>query len=163
MRVCRVNHRNAVTAARCPYCRAKTGVLSTFLASVLPVPANPKPAEATQTFEYYDNGSVRREAHFRGLERHCDDGPAVVWYHVDGSVERETYFRDDLEVSKEEALRHHLATLYPEMPADNTAAVEWLEPHVRQDPETRAFIPPDPNLVAVALSMFENPAARSRS
>lgn len=107
---------------------------------------------------YREDGSIEEEQHFYGGKRHRDDGFATIVYHEDGTVKKKTCSRNNKQVSQRELLRRYITKLYPEISQSNDAAFEWLEPHFEEDPKTHAFIPPDPNLVATALHMFENPA-----
>lgn len=113
--------------------------------------------------DYFPDGSVRWASYYSEGDNCREDGPAEIKYNEDGSIDLETYLWENKKVSRAEALRRYLASLGMDgISEDNHAAMEWLTPHIEQDPKTRAFLPPDPNLVSIALSLHENPALGSR-
>ena len=46
--------------------------------------------------EYYNNGNIRKIVYKNDRDQlHREDGPGCIMYNIDGSIEREYYYKND--------------------------------------------------------------------
>lgn len=97
---------------------------------------------------------------------HRPNGPSEVIYDPKGEVTEERYLVVDIsagqygpairETNERDFFRAWVVTVCPEISPRNQPAADFLD--IQKDERTRAFIPPSPVDVEIALRLHENPA-----
>lgn len=94
------------------------------------------------------------EWHKDGL-RHREDGPSEIIFNDDGTFRREAFFWDNVSLTDEMCLARWLAKTSDIAP-DNIAAAQRLMPFIERDKQTRGFIRPSDDDIAIALELCPN-------